>query len=509
MNPANVPPWGCPWHGQVKSGRVYLPNGTNRVYRQPEATSYIGPGGVTVRPQDTYGITHRHAAGLPSIVRDAEEQVADAAAGRQWRNEAILSGGRPQVHAKLLSGWIYIDPAGARWLVRIAELQNEPAVSFTSPFAVTVELIRFGVLGGAPESYSYNVSLPFGDTDGISSGSLLVDAISPTGNAAVVMAFRRFSAGRAPRLPVNFTELTITGLGAEALIAASVVRDITQISQVTPVLPSQMWWLGGDLQWYDAEPESWFIRARECVQSGNRTFSRIIALWYRADGLLQDVVFRTSANYSVNAARPEAPSGPGMSGWPAYSAAASMTGEVQIVLGATVISSAPLLAAIDLGWDGSTATYTHSVTVDGVVLSGDSTVTRTSWTQVPFPDIAYLTGLSATFGTEAGASLSIRPEDTPDLNPSSALGSATLYRGTLGNYWYSRQVVGFEISTELGAGTNPASRAWRNLPPASPSGLAAGTTQLHTIATPSTYYGSHDPYTGDVAWYEPSPVCYV
>lgn len=513
-----LPLWGVPWHGQVRGGRLYLSNGTSRTYRQPEATSYTNTLGQVVRPTDTYGITHRHAAGMPAVERTPAELAADEAAGREWRNEATLSGGRLQVHNRLINGWIYVDPDGARWLVRCTALQDEPAVSLTTPLAVTVQLIRFGVIGGEAESYSYPLALDFGADTGYSTASLLLDAISPTGNAAVVMAFRRITNNRFfQRDPVVFLELTLAGPGAAATVGSAVVRGFSEIQQSSPAAPHQAWWLieGEDRTWHAEEPATAAVMFIECVWTGQRSFSTIIAQWYDSDGLRRDVVWRLTGTWAINWPLPEVPPYPDP--FPNYIVSSSLSGELQVVFGDEVVSSIPISAQLDMTFDPPSDSYTlgvlnstHSVTLGGASYSGSATRNRPFSENAPQADFGLLLGVSPLFSAVAGPGMTIGQAIGDDLNPSLGQGSATgTYRIRQGLYWYSRQLPGFEISAENGMGEQPSTRVWRNYPPASPSGPAPGTTQLRTIANPPTYYGSHDPYTGAAAWYEASPVCYV
>ncbi|MGQ7957691.1 hypothetical protein ACUTAF_08240 [Pseudomonas sp. SP16.1] len=507
-----LPVWGVPWHGLVRGGQLQLPNGTTRSYRQPSPVQF-SVGSTLITPQDTHGITHRHAAGMPPVVRSEDEAAADLAAGRQWRNEATLSGGIIQLHTKQIAGWIYVDPNGERWLVRCTNLDEGPFRNFTAPLAITVSLRRFGRWQQPGALYSYSLSLTFGDVGPLTSGNVMIDAIAPDGSKAIILAFGRSTGRRMGRQARSFIELRIAGPGAAATITSAVVREFDDINKASPPLPSHLWYLGTDGIYYPALPPGGFyeVAALECVAAGTRTFERLCALWYDAAGVLQEVSMRQVLAFEYNAPRPptyEPPDTPSP-----YSLTSTCSGELQIVVAGVVRHAVSISASMVASqvpgstYRSGTFNYEHSVTIDGVTLTGAASEFKGDTDGAAFPELGRL-GLSGTSDVAlVGAEWGAFPGLEPALNPVG--GTATLYRARADLYWYSRQVVGFEISTENGDGDNPASRRWRNHPPVTPSGPAAGSVQVLAAATPPPYYGSHDPYTGAVSWYQLNPVCYV
>lgn len=204
MAMTGVPPWGCPWHGLVRGGVLQLPNGQQIDYPQPAT------GG-------TIAVRHPAAPPLP-------EEDTSSVDGRQWWRAAILAGvGHASVgcalHGTRLIGgepnrnWLYIDGEGGVWLVR-------PGFVLSSTAAFDVELIRFGVLGGIPEQYTYSV------TNNIEPGALgrsatLADA-RPTGDRAL---FRiHDSAG----LPIGWFELSLSGPGRNCEISVQMLATRAQ-----------------------------------------------------------------------------------------------------------------------------------------------------------------------------------------------------------------------------------------------------------------------------------------
>lgn len=505
MNPANVPPWGCPWHGLVQGGSLTLPSGAIMAYPQPAPRTFQSgsAGGTINRPQDTYGITHRHAALMPSVSNSAE----DVTAGRQWRNEAILSGGRYQVHGKLLDGWVYVDPDGARWLARCAAINEQDLRNLAAPLAATVTLSRFGVIGGAPESYSYPVSLPLDGIGKPGNAYLMLDAFRPDGSRAIIVAHHRGgSARRIDRHAFGFLELTISGHGGSATITAAVVRTWEQTQQLGPSVPPTKLWLDSSTlpwQYYETEPINYHKIVYEQVGEFDRTSSRVLALWYDAAGALEELTLRVDASFSYAAPRVPAPADY-EDGNLDFSASSSMSGAVSLRVGGAVVDTLPIAATLSLDYVPPSAVWTFSATIDGVHLTGSGR-RDSSWPTLPFPDIAYIA--TSFYGvTEGLAVFSFNPLASTNLyQPEFPF---ALFTGSVTPYWYSRQVVGFELSTENGA-PHAASRRWRFRAPVTPSGAASGSTIDITTPTGPTFYGSHDPYNGAAVWGQSAPVCYV
>ena len=498
MNPANVLPWGCPWHGLVRGGKVTLPNGSLKSYPQPASMTFTsGPGGSTInRPQDTYGITHRHAAGLPPVSISAE----DVAAGRQWRNEAIMSGGRYQVHGKQLDGWVYVDPDGARWLVRCSAINEQDIRSLTAPLSVSLTFLRFGVLGGTPAAWSFSVSLPLPDIGATGSAYLMFDAIKPDGSAAVInVNSRTFTARRMARVSIGFIELAISGPGSAPIITASVVRTNAQTQIVDPQPdPVINWWDGYSYQATETFAVVYSLEG-EVTWSGRQ----LLALWYDAGGALQEVAQRAQATSTYSAPRPDNP-GAG------YSSSATASGSLDLMIGGAVVDSVSLDISVSVVKYAGSGAFTFSATLDGVTLSGNATVEPSFFRNYPFPDIGHVCrffGTSAiNAGGGAGYTLSFSPAGAAYF--SSDVTSAAWFTAAITPYWYSRQVVGFEISTEAGA-PSASTRRWRFRAPITPSGAATGATIDITTPTGPTFYGSHDPYSGAAVWGQSAPVCYV
>lgn len=500
MNPASVPPWGGPWHGLVQGGALPLSGGASIPYPQPPGAAYT-QSGSTIFLTGTYGSTFRlRVPGVPAVVRSAEELAQDEMSGRQWRSEAILSGSRFQLHGKPMDGWIYIDPAGARWLVRCPQFNSQTLRSLNSPLNITVTLTRFGDLGCVPEVYSQTVTLPL-DAVGYSGSVILpIDAIKSDGSAVIISCQGRSN----DHFTCGFIELAISGLGAEAVLAASVVRNWSQVNVIdSPPSPALLWVDASNPSagWMETEPANVLRSSRELVGEFSRELRRIIALWYDENDQLKDVVAKFVGAYTHNAPRPPLDAPGNILD---FSTTSDVTGEYAIEVGGAVIDSLQISSNLSLQYATGVTEWDFSATVDGGMLSGSSSINN-GVTNAPFPEIGYVInrlGSGLLEPIEDFSFVSLVPRNF------SPLGAGTFFQAVIRPYWYSRQVVGFRSSTENGA-PDPASRRWRFRPPVTPSGLAGGATIDITTPTGPTFYGSHDPYSGSAVWGQSTPVCYV
>lgn len=80
----------------------------------------------------------------------AEEVAAEAAKGRTWQNYTLLAEDRLVLFGKVLNGWVCIDPAGQRWLIRTTPWVNRSTIRADQPLTLTVSAVPFGYLDEAP-----------------------------------------------------------------------------------------------------------------------------------------------------------------------------------------------------------------------------------------------------------------------------------------------------------------------------------------------------------------------
>lgn len=220
--------WGTPWHGYVQGGILALPNATARPHPQPSGARHW-----------EYTAAHLLAVpGVPPVVRSPDQAAGDAAAGREWRSYALLSGGDAQLYGKPLGAgkWIYVDPSGDRWLVDASALHHKTWSPATTPASAQVIVRRFGVLGLAADPVTYTVSVPdlgqasppvYGATGselGWFDSSLY--SVHPQGAAATFMLHYEMAADwPSGRHPCGWYELTLAGPGSNPVIAVAVLHD--------------------------------------------------------------------------------------------------------------------------------------------------------------------------------------------------------------------------------------------------------------------------------------------
>ena len=523
MSTPGVPPWGHPWHGLVEAGAMLLPNDTLRAYPQPEAKTDVISGTTTPIP-DTYGSTYRVAVpGTPAVERTPEEQAADTAAGREWRNEATLSGGRMQLYGKRLDGWIYVDPAGARWLVRCAQLDENVLYSTAEPLELTVTLSRFGDLGGAPEQYSYPVSIT---SWGLDAGytptqvRLMVDDVRADGARAALMAHLRDfnnTSVRDVRRGMAWLELQLNGEGAAAIVAIATLRSQAQVFQVVrdaiDAPEYRAGWLrdygtgsgaweelvlaGGfdngdppsspeeDLKDYSTEPpttlKSWRMQSAG-VFSGAVQFSfrRVVAVWYASAGSAEDLTQVVSWSTDIDWPLPAAGSRATSSAVQWQVRLEHQGAALSTIAGSTLTATTEFYPA-----EGDrTQEVRQTLTVDGVSSEtvGDGPMLYGRWLAASVPS------------GHLGRPLNLLIEDV-------AIGNGPAWDFGVLLFRYANHVIG-QFVFRPGGGV-----AFH--PPATPSGVAAGVPYVPSPTSYSARYGSWCPYTHQSTWRSLTPVCYV
>lgn len=340
----NVPVWGWPWHGRVDlNSRLHLPNGQTLSYNAPS-------GGLG------FMFTYRvKVPGVAPVLRSPEEAEADAAAGREWRDEAIMGGFN--LYGKELGGWIYSAPDGTKWVISIDHSQTGATVP--------VQAQRFGVLGGKAESRSLQLTWP---TDDLINGQPFsqppysvmpirwrapVD-ISPDGSRAIFMMYAYDSSAPVPfdqvalfqsLKPIGFQLVTVAGGGDGLQIAATTLRTFEQtmgaaflensltveqminnsrvdhteprradINRPYPDPPGTEYWSGVGVNGaYDFDPGGRYEYANGSLSRG--VTGRILALWFDPSGEIIECTVRTAEHYVINMPHPTSTAHPDRPGW--------------------------------------------------------------------------------------------------------------------------------------------------------------------------------------------------
>lgn len=236
--------FGNPYHGPVQGGMLTLPTEATRSYPQPDGTW-----------PDQAGATHLlRRPGYPAVSRTEEQELADAAAGYQWRNQAMLSGGRQQLYGENLDGWIYIDPAGERWWIRIDTDLAATAFAFISSLALDFTVQRFGEFGMGADGFTVSKSLgdwgqsgypALTDLDSevsfLGEAHLVLDAVLPAGSKAALCVHRRRLTSStlgddtvdvSVRHPVGWLQIAVESVDGLPVLTLSVLKSRGETLQV-------------------------------------------------------------------------------------------------------------------------------------------------------------------------------------------------------------------------------------------------------------------------------------
>lgn len=229
--PAKLKGFGHPWHGKVQNSTLTAADGTTRAYTQPT-------GGKAYQSGATNLIKAPGAPGGATLITKA---------GQEWTDYGMLAGEDHQLYETALGAgkWIYVDPAGDRWLVDFP-LQGQ-SVDLTAPMATMLTLSRFGVIGGQAESHQLPVTLsdlaqgtpePIpstwnGDVS-VTTATATVESTDPAGaNAVVMLSIGAFGAGPIAAatqvFSVGFLKVGIAGTpGVDTTATLSVLRTRAQ-----------------------------------------------------------------------------------------------------------------------------------------------------------------------------------------------------------------------------------------------------------------------------------------
>lgn len=227
--------WGRPWHGLVQGGVLTLPNAETMPHVQPDGSIHweYSACHVLARPD------------VPEIERTPEQQEADEAAGRQWLNYALMSGGSSLLYGVPLGPgkFIWVDDNGDRWLVDASALHGQTWGNTAIPASVNITIRRFGVFGQQDEPRNITVTVPsLGQSDpevystptavATAVGSSLY-SVHPQGRKAAFMlhyaltwtnalAWRGWPSGRHP---CGWFELELLGTGEEPAAQINLIAD--------------------------------------------------------------------------------------------------------------------------------------------------------------------------------------------------------------------------------------------------------------------------------------------
>ena len=268
--------WGWPWHGLIKGGMV---GSTGKAVTQPG-----------------YGSAWLIDMGLPALDIAPGVVASEAAAGREWRNYALIPGGRVHDTALGANKYIHVDEAGVRWLV---------GMSFSYPelldqkIRITFSVVQFGHFGDGvktPVSSVVDVQCNYltysmfnHSYDGIET---ILEDVWTNGQKALV-SYGRTRSGAPPIKDLySVIEVTITGSGGAdgsgLVIAASEVVPDTELSQgvvteyffsdTIDVYPGSVYtWTGGAPSWTVVNSNN-FVRWRGGVNADGDSIGNLVSI---------------------------------------------------------------------------------------------------------------------------------------------------------------------------------------------------------------------------------------
>lgn len=233
----------APFHGLWKQGQITLPNGQQKTYPMPS-------GNVT----ELFGNSRLvRVPGLAVPNRNPAEQAADLAAGREWRNYALLAGYEPVYAGTGISRtaptfgptdgcWLYVDPMLNVWRIRC--FANWTGGS-TDAASGSIEVRRFGRFDGQAHAAS---SVPFSGV-GIEGSPpfeysdapfRFLNANSRGSEAWLATLFAWDSINNSQSWPLLIMRVRVSGVGNEALAGAGLSFDVTLFGSRRVDIPTNL-----------------------------------------------------------------------------------------------------------------------------------------------------------------------------------------------------------------------------------------------------------------------------
>ena len=191
--------WGWPWHGLCEGG-------------------VIGTSGKTIT-QPATGDSWLIDKGLPPLDIDPAVVISEAAAGREWRNYALIHSSKIYDTHLGQDAYVFVDEDGANWLIEVS-------VTFTGTANVariTLSIVRFGVFkpGGSPDTpvtkyidvpcEAIELTNPFGGPFASRWGELT--DVWTNGSKALVCVFMPQEPGLTQKAIFSAIEVVLSGKG--------------------------------------------------------------------------------------------------------------------------------------------------------------------------------------------------------------------------------------------------------------------------------------------------------
>lgn len=244
---------GCPFHGLVRGSRLTLPNG------QHKDGQWLA---------DNVRASFRVAVpGVLAVVRDADEVAADAAAGYQWRSDAVINL-RGDDQSLFLYGRLgfngsalYAPAIGNCWAVKMPYSVASDAGKTQLVQPATLE--RFGHVSTAsiePDERTLVVTLsgydPADAQDRPQASAVTWDSL-PNGSQ-VILGRAEFDATKALYSPAaGFDLLRLSGAGTAESPFAAVLEKLSGVLSGTSTWTDNFQTWSGVIDWVPAMSQEW------------------------------------------------------------------------------------------------------------------------------------------------------------------------------------------------------------------------------------------------------------
>jgi len=517
--PGRVTVWGYPWHGLVEEGVLTLPNAATVPHPLPG----------DVGEADVLALA---VPGTPPVARNPAQAAADAAAGRQWLDYALISGHlQRRLYGQLLGGngaWLYVAPDASRWRATLAGVPGTK--NLTVAWSTTLTLERFGRFGAPYESHTLPLTLADWQQaiPGHAGGDYRLDAIGTVTSALLrIEDVRRDGAAALlgvsvdlndlddvggwngvagvvdpmVRLLIGTVELTLSGtpgVDAAASLAVHHSRSAALGTETfTQTESSATWYHDRDdtsptyNQWVSVMPGIFSITADvgTITISGSRT-GRVLAAGYDAGGIVREITLSASIASDSTAPLPSSGAAPAVTVTAAASASVTLSGPGGSVSAAATWS----VTFTDTAGYSPGASITSSHSESGAF--GPASYAYSDISVTTPPETLSMGGaVSTTFGLIAGAD-GAKPFYNEQLAPPDGLWWAAVRR-------YSGTCLELVMAHHNLVG---AYDSWHHLGALSTPGGVQTDIETHATIHP---YGSAHPVTGAIERVRDVPVIWV
>lgn len=536
------PAWGNPWRGLLQGGQIQLPNGSTKAAPQPTF--------INTRHWDEQGATFLQRGPLAGVTRSSEELAADAAAGRTWRDDAILSGQRMSLYGKTLNGWVYCAPDGLRWRVRTTTLMVP--ITTSMPLNLNVTLHKFGEFGGTDVSQVVNLALadlqqtdPSPSYPSGTAANLMVCDITQDGSRALLMIYQPVVPFSPPstnwhplhKRPLGWLEVAFTSEDGIVSASVTVVRSRSQTLGTSALSDPINTQADGYIQTdtlvrvdmgtyyedtYTPRPlaASGSLSNRWVWMENAGTYERsisgrVLALWYKEDGGLEEVTIDVSS------------SGPVSNPPPTETVSGSLVQRVQKSNGAVTVISDDRAHSLARTCS-ATENFSYVLKRGGAIIDQTTGVASTS-----IPQTRWFTGIQQIEATENSSATIDAETNSRSLPLSSSHGEALysvapgwlavpslgsgsdefFYRATditlvfpsfttitLTPLRYSNNLIALRRTRDA-SGINSYTHG--------PAAFPEGSDPTSSGVSLNAVYGSYNPATGEVVRDKTQPVCWI